>query len=346
MTTGETGALREAWYFALPGAGLKRGRLVAKCLLGEQLVLGRDDAGRVFALRDLCPHRGVPLSCGRFDGREIECCYHGWRFAPTGHCTAIPSLVPGQRFDVERIRVPDYPAAEVQGGIWVYFGDDPQSAPPIPEVPDIGERGPELAETMRFPGPIDDAVTGLMDPAHGPFVHRSWWWRSRRSIHEKEKSFAPSPWGFTMLRHTPSRNSRAYKLLGGAPETTIEFRLPGVRIEHIRTARHVLCNMTAVTPIDADTTEVNHLIYWTMPWLTALRPLLRPFVRKFLRQDRDMIALQHRHGSWMQLPRMLINDADTQARWYYRLKAEYARSRDEGRPFENPVPESMLRWRS
>jgi hypothetical protein len=42
----------------------------------------------------------------------------------------------------------------------------------------------------------------------------------------------------------------------------------------------------------------------------------------------------------------LIDDADTQARWYYRLKAEYRRARAEGRPFANPVTARTLRWRS
>ncbi len=342
---GET-PLREAWYYALPGHRLRRGKMLAKTILGEPLLLGRDAGGGVFALRDLCPHRGIPLSCGRFDGAGIECCYHGWRFGTDGRCTAIPSLVPGQAFEVSRIRAAAYPAREVQGNIWVYGGADPAGAPDIPRIPDIGEAtGYRLVETMRFPGGIDHAVIGLMDPAHGPFVHRSWWWRSRRSIHEKAKAFAPSDWGFTMLRHAPSANSRAYRILGGAPETEIAFRLPGIRIEHIRAGRHMLCSLTAVTPIDAGATEVNHAVYWTMPWLTPLRPLLRPFVRSFLRQDRDIVAKQQaglRHAP----PLLLVNDADTQAKWYYRLKAEYARARAEGRPFVNPVKGRTLRWRS
>jgi hypothetical protein len=43
---------------------------------------------------------------------------------------------------------------------------------------------------------------------------------------------------------------------------------------------------------------------------------------------------------------MLIDDADTQAKWYYRLKQEYARACAEQRPFENPVPARVLRFRS
>ena len=42
----------------------------------------------------------------------------------------------------------------------------------------------------------------------------------------------------------------------------------------------------------------------------------------------------------------LVDDADTQARWYYRLKQEYRRAHAEGRPFDNPVKPRTLRWRS
>jgi phenylpropionate dioxygenase-like ring-hydroxylating dioxygenase large terminal subunit len=346
MESDTAAPLREAWYFALPGGALKPGRMTAKTVLGEPLILGRARDGAVWALRDICPHRGIPLRFGRFDGAEIECCYHGWRFSPEGRCTAIPSLAESQAFDASKIRVKAYPAREVQGNLWIYMGEDPTAAPEIPEVPGLGgDAAPGMFESVRFPCPIDHAVVGLMDPAHGPFVHRAWWWRSRRSIHEKAKAFAASPFGFTMLRHAPSSNSNAYRLLGGRPETEISFRLPSVRIEHIRVGAHSVANLTAVTPIGAQESEINHAIYWSMPWLTPLKPLLRPFVRAFLRQDRDIMVMQQ-EGLKFDPPLMLIDDADRQAKWYYRLKNEYRRARAEGRPFENPVTERVLRWRS
>ena len=337
--------LREMWYFALPGTLLAPGRMRPKTLLGEPLLLGRTREGSVFALKDICPHRGIPLSCGGFDGSEVECCYHGWRFGADGRCTAIPSLFEGQDFDISKIRVAAYPAREVQGNIWVFFGKDESAAPGPPEIPEIGERRPELFESIRVPAAIDHAVVGLMDPAHGPFVHRSWWWRSRHSIHEKSKAFAASPYGFTMLRHPPSSNSNAYRLLGGKPETEITFRLPSTRIEHIRVGRRFVANLTAVTPLNETEAEVNQAIYWDIPWLGFLAPFLRPFVRKFLNQDREIMVMQQK-GLRFDPALMLINDADTQARWYYRLKAEYLRARAEKRAFVNPVKDRVLRWRS
>ena len=338
--------LREAWYYAAPSRRLRRGELIARVMLGEALVLGRDADGAVFALRNPCPHRGMPLSEGRFDGREIECCYHGWRFATSGACTAIPSLVEGQSFDLRSVAAVSYPVRELQGNIWVYFGTAPETAPEIPHLGGFGDEAePNLVEHVRFAASIDHAVVGLMDPAHGPFVHRAWWWRSAASIHEKAKAFAPSPWGFTMTRHTPSKNSRAYKLLGGAPETEIAFRLPSVRIETTWAGRHRLCNLTAITPIDDRTSEINHCIYWSARWLSGLKSVLRPYVRAFLHQDRAIMERQQK-GLALDPPLALIDDADTQARWYYRLKREYRRARAEGRSFENPVEPRVLRWRS
>ncbi len=337
--------LREMWYYALPGAALRPGRMQRKLLLGEPVLLGRAADGGVFALRDICPHRGIPLSDGRFDGREIKCCYHGWRFDPSGRCTAIPSLVPDQGFDRSRIKIEAYPAREVQGNIWVFIGTDPTVAPEIPILPGLGERGPDLYESVLLPCRIDHAVVGLMDPAHGPFVHRSWWWRKEGSIHEKSKAFAASPFGFTMLRHAPSSNSNAYRLLGGAPETEITFRLPATRIEHITAGRHLVVNLTAVTPLSDHQAQINFAIYWNVPLLSLLKPILRPYVRAFLNQDRAIMVRQA-EGLKYDPPLALIDDADTQARWYYRLKAEYARATGARRPFVNPVEDRVLRWRS
>ncbi|HEY1795719.1 MAG TPA: aromatic ring-hydroxylating dioxygenase subunit alpha [Stellaceae bacterium] len=342
----EAAPLREAWYYAAPTRSVRRGRLFARVMLGEPIVLGRAADGTPFALRDICPHRGMPLSAGTFDGCEIECCYHGWRFATDGACTTIPSIASEQKIDRGPLAVPRYKAREVQGNIWVYLGAAPETAPDIPVIEGFAsDATPGIVEQVAFAASIDDAVVGLMDPAHGPFVHRAWWWRGRHSIHEKAKPFVPSPWGFTMARHAPSSNSRAYKILGGGTDTEIAFRLPSVRVEHIRAGRHAVCNLTAITPIDDKTSEINHCIYWTAPWLGALKPLALPFVRAFLRQDRDIMEKQQT-GLRYNPTLSLIDDADTQARWYYRLKREYRRALAEGRRFENPVEAKTLRWRS
>jgi len=103
--------------------------------------------------------------------------------------------------------------------------------------------------------------------------------------------------------------------------------------------------MIVVTPISESETEVNYQIFWTIPWLTPFRPILKPFVHTFFGQDRQaMIKL--RKGLDNNPPQLFVSDPDEQAKWYYRLKKEFARAREENRPFENPIKEQVLRWRT
>lgn len=336
--------LKNIWYYALPGERLAAGKIASRVICGEPVAIARTNEGAVYALRDICPHRGIPLSDGYMTGAEVTCCYHGWQFNGQGTCTKIPSLVEGQAFEPGKIKVRTYPVVERAGNIWIWIGDKEADMALLPKLP-FEDRAPNLIETMEFPCFLDHAVIGLMDPAHGPFVHQSWWWRSGRSAHEKAKAFGPTDYGFAMLKHRPSSNSKAYKILGGTPETEIRFQLPGVRIEHIVVGQNQLINMTAVTPITEKKTEITQLIYWTAPWLSVLKPVLRPFVKRFLEQDKGVVVRQQR-GLQYEPSLMLIKDADTQARWYFQLKAEYERAQAEGRAFENPVRETTLRWKS
>ncbi len=339
--------LRDIWYFALPSKCLKAGSLTSLMLLGEPVVLGRKSDNKIFALRDFCPHRGIPLSDGRIVKDEIECCYHGWRFNSAGVCTFIPSLVDGQKMNLSNIKVLEYPVRESAGCIWIFIPKNLSDFTiniPAPNLSKIPGK-PVISEKIEFPCNADHAVIGLMDPAHGPFVHTSWWWRSKKSIHEKRKRFGPSEYGFCMLRHEPSRNSAAYKILGKNITTEIVFRLPGIRIEYIETARNSVVGLTAVTPCSANLTVVHHLVYWTIPWLTLIKPALKPYLRKFLKQDRDIVSKQQR-GLQYEPNLLLINDSDAQAKWYYRLKKAYTNSIELEIPFENPIKETTLRWRS
>jgi phenylpropionate dioxygenase-like ring-hydroxylating dioxygenase large terminal subunit len=151
--------------------------------------------------------------------------------------------------------------------------------------------------------------------------------------------------GFSMVRHAPSKNSRAYAILGGQPQTEITFRLPGLRWEHVTVGRRQVLSLTCLTPTEADKTEILQVVWSDHPAFLVLRPLIRAAARAFLRQDAAMVDLQK--AGLAQDPTLLwIDDADRQAKWYQQLKREWAASRREARPFRNPVEAAVLRWRS
>src|SRR5262249_29966942 len=163
--------------------------------------------------------------------------------------------------------------------------------------------------------------------------------------HAKAKLFEPREYGFAMARHAPSKNSRAYRLLGGAPETEITFRLPGLRWEHVRVGARQVLSLTCLTPETETKTRIAQIFWSDHPVFTVLKPVVRGAAKAFLRQDAAMVNLQN-EGLRYDPTLLWIDDADRQAKWYQQLKKEWALSRREGRPFVNPVEATTLRWRS
>ena len=53
-------------------------------ILGEELILFRDGAGRPGLVYPRCCHRGTTLYYGKVEERGIRCCYHGWLFDVEG----------------------------------------------------------------------------------------------------------------------------------------------------------------------------------------------------------------------------------------------------------------------
>lgn len=341
--------LRDIWYYAMPSAHLAAGQMKKKMLLGEPVVFCRQADGKVFALRDICPHRATPLSYGKFDGEQVQCVYHGWKFDGTGTCRHIPSLCGTENMDPANIKVKTYKVQEQQGILWIYMeGEHSKKMAKLPEPPLLpipGHLRPRTTEVVQINCHIDHGVIGLCDPAHGPFVHQSWFWRSPKGIKHKKKAFAPSDYGFAMVRHAPSSNSFAYKILGGKPMTEIVTRLPGIRYEHVQVGNKNVLNLTAVTPLSETQTELTNVMYWDIPFLTVLKPILAIFISTFFNQDKVAIS-QQAEGLKFEQNLIYIRDADTLARWYFQLKNEYKKALDEGRDFVNPVPETVLQWRT
>ena len=230
--------------------------------------------------------------------------------------------------------------------IWVYAGEKCEFEEPNTEVPRFG--GPKgrvrFMEKVVIPAHQDDAVYGLLDPAHTPFVHRSPIWRGSGILKHKRKNFEPSDFGFTMMPHAPV-NSDIYKLIGGAISVRIAFRLPGLRAEYIQNARHTVLGLSALTPIDDNATILRQIFYWDTPVLAALKPIAGPFARGFLRQDVDIMALRAQNLDFGGKG-MLVGDSDRQFLWYLQLKKAWRAALEGGEAFKNPLEPATLQWRT
>jgi len=349
-----SGYLTDIWYFVALSRELKRGKMQAREMLGESVVVGRTDAGEAFAMGNVCPHRGALLSAGRMrreaDGAaSVQCPYHGWRFGTDGVCKAIPSLVDEAKIDISRIGVRRYPTAESQGMVFAWFSSDPRFSgePPTPPpvFPGVVGGAPKAVSQMDFDIHVDHAAVMLVDPSHAPFVHANWWWRSAGSQHTKVKSFAPVEAGFVMERHPPSSNSRPYFLLGGEPRTEITFRLPGIRWEHIVSGRRQMLSLAFLTPVNETRTRMTQIIWSDHPMFLLLGAFVQFGADRFLEQDRDLARVL-KDGLATDPSFIWLDDADRQARWYVALKREWVEAARERRAFVNPVEPATLTWRS
>lgn len=94
-------------------------------LLGEDLVVFRDTAGRLGVLRNSCPHRGASLTLGRNEECGIRCLFHGWKFDVEGKVVDIPSEPPDSKMRHNpKVKAKAYRVQESGGIIWVYMGPD------------------------------------------------------------------------------------------------------------------------------------------------------------------------------------------------------------------------------
>jgi len=137
--------------------------------LGEDLLLFRDEFGRVGLTQPNCPHRGTSLDYGWIEAGGIRCCYHGWVFDVTGRCLEQPGEPADSNFK-DKIRLKAYPIRELGGMIWAYMG-----AGAVPELPnyhflvrDDGER--QFSSYVRDCNYMQQLENAL-DPVHATILH-------------------------------------------------------------------------------------------------------------------------------------------------------------------------------
>ncbi|PYD82165.1 ring-hydroxylating oxygenase subunit alpha [Komagataeibacter oboediens] len=139
-------------------------------LLGQDLVVFRDESGRLGVLDRDCPHRGADLAFGRLEDGGLRCPFHGWLFDAQGQCLETPAEPAGSRL-CGKIRQRSYPVVEKSGIIFTYLGE---GAPPAFPALDCFQ-APD-SHVFAFKGLMEcnwlQALEVGIDPAHASFLHR------------------------------------------------------------------------------------------------------------------------------------------------------------------------------
>ena len=139
-------------------------------LLGEELVLFRNQLGDLGLVQRSCPHRGVDLAFGRLEEGGLRCPFHGWLFDVDGNCLETPAEPATSTFHT-KVRIGCYSVVERNGIVWAWMGaGDP---PPLPGF-DCFVAPP--THVFAFKGMWEcnwfQAQEVGIDPAHAAFLHR------------------------------------------------------------------------------------------------------------------------------------------------------------------------------
>ena len=160
------------WFAVAWSREVAAGQLVARRILARDLVLWRSKDGELHCWLDLCVHRGAKLSLGliqEHSGRDcLVCPYHGWRYAASGLCVAIPAH-PGLT-PPTKARAQTFEVRERYGVIWVCFGVSGGDLPEFPIAEDVNFRV-LLAGPYRFRALGPRLIENLLDVAHLGIVH-------------------------------------------------------------------------------------------------------------------------------------------------------------------------------
>ncbi len=280
--------LSQWWPVAL-GHALKKAPLACQAH-GMPLVLFRGVNGRAAALPDRCPHRFAPLSQGRVRDGQIECPYHGWRFAADGRCTRVPGT---DQAPSSAALLDSLACCEAHGLVWVCLSQQrPADAPVAPAVQE------QLLDTFwmtdRVQCSLQDAAENFLDGFHTHFVHAGWIRhdQQRQRISARVRPLADGIEAIYSEEGTQSGLvSRLFEGQRGA--SMGRFRLPGLaEIEYRDGHGHLNLLVSAwMTPCAEDQLQVFARVATAQGTIPAVlkRAVLGQAFKVILRQDRQIL---------------------------------------------------------
>jgi len=299
--------LRRYWTPAALSDELMGARpVVPVALMGEQLVLFRNNGGTLGLIGRQCPHRGADLCFGRLEDNGLRCPFHGWHFDTRGRCVEQPAEPAGTRM-FEQINTTAYPVVEKNGIIWAYMG--PGDAPKFPDLDCF--RAP-LSHVFAFKGLWEcnwlQALEVGIDPAHASFLHR--FLQDADPDDSYGKQFRDKAAGSEMTGTEVLRNFPRPEIL--AEGTDFGLRLTALRDlgdgqTHVRVTNQVFpCAITI--PMSRDMT----ITQWHVPssdtkcyWYAMFTSFAEPVDKALMRQQRlaehrlpDYAPVKNRHNNY------------------------------------------------
>jgi cholesterol 7-desaturase len=157
----------DGWFCVGVAAEWKRGTVLTKPFMGEDIVVYRTATGALNAVRPYCPHLGAHLGVGgSVDGELLVCPFHGFAFGAEGWCARTPYGSP------PRARLQLLPVTEAAGVVWVWHSQD--GSPPSWALPEalfslaVRRMRSHATDVAGHP---QDLQENAIDVGHLPYLH-------------------------------------------------------------------------------------------------------------------------------------------------------------------------------
>jgi phthalate 4,5-dioxygenase len=224
-------------------------------IMGEELVLFRDDQGRPGLLGLHCSHRGTDLSYGRVEDGGLRCLYHGWLYDIRGRVLEQPGE-PGGGAQRDAICHLAYPCKEAGGVVFAYMGSGEPPLLPNYEFLTVPERQRTVTKIFYRCNYLQ-GNEGNIDPVHLSFLHQ--YLNEAQVVHK---------------RLVPGTRTTDNALLGKdlAPTIEVEVMDYGLRIytirgaesdkSYLRITNFIMPNLSA---FGGSTIGEGYAVHWHVP---------------------------------------------------------------------------------
>lgn len=138
------------WLYLGPAGELeKAGDYVTHDIVGQPLVVTRDESGKLSAFHNVCRHHAACVASGKGNAEVLACPYHGWAYRLDGSLRRAPRLGKLENFKAKEFGLNPV-HLEVWGGLmFVHFGEPDKTVEETYPGLDAYLRADDL-EQLRF----------------------------------------------------------------------------------------------------------------------------------------------------------------------------------------------------
>ena len=176
----ESQILRRTPLAVLPSAQVAAPNdYVVRSVLGDSLLVTRDNDGRSHVFLNYCRHRGAMPACGSGSATRFTCPYHAWTYKNDGRLFTVPGSTGFTGMSKADYGLVELPNQERHGFIWAMLSADGD----IDVDAHLGDLGPDLAaldyasfgyhDFREFESEVSwkGALEAFAESYHFPFVH-------------------------------------------------------------------------------------------------------------------------------------------------------------------------------